>query len=148
MNNEVIFIIAEDEPGHAILIRKNLQRAGITNRMVSLVDGQEVLDYFFLQGKGPHRERGVPYLLLLDINMPKVDGVEVLRRIKEDPELCKMPVIMIATTDNPREIARCHETGCNSYIAKPVEYDRFVDAIRQLGLFLMVVEVPPINGKS
>ena len=146
MNQEVVIIVAEDDPGHAVLIEKNLNRAGITNRMISFVDGEGVLDYLFLRGDGPQRASGVAHLLLLDIQLPKVDGTEVLRRIKADSELRKMPVIMITTTDDPREIARCHELGCSSYITKPVEYERFIEAIRQLGLYLMVVEVPRING--
>jgi len=78
--------------------------------------------------------------------MPKLDGTEVLKRIKEDHELRKMPVIMITTTDDPREVERCHELGCSSYITKPVEYDAFVNAVRQLGLYLAVVQVPQVNG--
>jgi CheY-like chemotaxis protein len=78
--------------------------------------------------------------------MPKLDGVEVLEQIKKDPELRKIPVIMITTTDDPREVERCHDLGCSNYIAKPIEYESFVNAIRQLGLFLAVVQVPKING--
>jgi CheY-like chemotaxis protein len=92
--------------------------------------------------------QGRCYLLLLDIKMPKVDGVEVLRQIKSDPELRKIPVIMLTTTDDPREVDRCHTLGCSSYIAKPVDYDKFVMAIRQLGLFLAIVEVPRIDGET
>jgi CheY-like chemotaxis protein len=146
MKKEVVILIAEDDEGHTTLIRKNLQRAGITNRMLHFKDGEETLN--FLEGTGgePHLESGVAYLLLLDIRMPKVDGVEVLRKIKEDHELRKMPVIMITTTDDPREIENCHKLGCSNYITKPIDYEKFVDAIRKLGLFLMVVEVPTINN--
>lgn len=100
------------------------------------------------QGDGPQREPNTAYVLLLDIRMPKMDGTEVLEQIKADPELCKMPVIMITTTDDPREVAHCHELGCSNYVTKPVEYDSFVDAIRQLGLFLAFVQVPVINGEN
>ena len=78
--------------------------------------------------------------------MPKVDGVEVLRKVKNDPELRKIPVIMITTTDDPREIETCHELGCSSYIKKPIDYTKFVEAMRKLGFFLLVVEIPEING--
>jgi len=78
--------------------------------------------------------------------MPKLDGIEVLRKLKADPELKKIPVIMITTTDDPREVETCHTLGCNNYITKPVEYDVFVNAIRQLGLFLTVVQIPKVNG--
>jgi CheY-like chemotaxis protein len=145
MEKEVTILIAEDDDGHAALIRKNLQRAGIHNEILRFTDGQEVLDFLFAEGEGPHRQHGAPYVLLLDIRMPKVDGIEVLRRIKADPELCKLPVIMLTTTDDPREIEKCHEMGCSSYITKPIIYDNFVHAIRQLGLFLLIVEVPKLN---
>jgi len=146
MNKEVIILIAEDDEGHAELIRKNLARSGIASTVVHFKDGQEAHDFLFRRGDGPHRESGKAYVLLLDIRMPKMDGTELLKLIKADPELRKMPVIMITTTDDPQEVAHCHELGCSSYIAKPVEYDGFVNAIRQLGMFLTVVQVPVING--
>lgn len=146
MKKEVNILIAEDDMGHAALIRKNLIRAGITNSIIHFKDGQEVLDFLFNVGDGPHREKGISYLLLLDIRMPKVDGVEVLRRIKADKELKKIPVIMITTTDDPREVVKCHEYGCSNYITKPVDYEKFVESIKKLGYFLMVVEIPAING--
>ncbi len=146
MNQEVIILIAEDDEGHALLIRKNLSRAGITNRVVHFKDGQEVVNFLFCRGDGPHRRSGDAYVLLLDIRMPKLDGTEVLEQVKADPELRKIPVVMITTTDDPREIERCHQLGCSNYITKPVEYEGFVNAIRQLGLFLAVVQVPRING--
>lgn len=147
MEKEVTILIAEDDDGHAALIRKNLQRAGIHNEIVRFTDGQDAIDFLFAGGGGggPHRQHGAPYILLLDIRMPKVDGVEVLRRIKADRELCKLPVIMLTTTDDPREIEKCHEMGCSSYITKPIVYDNFVYAIRQLGMFLQIVEVPKLD---
>ena len=146
MNQEVVILIAEDDAGHADLIRRNLARAGIVNPILHFEDGQAVSDFLFRRGGGPHREPGRAYVLLLDIRMPKMDGTEVLKQIKGDPELCKIPVVMITTTDDPREVAHCHELGCNSYITKPVEYEAFVNAIRQLGMFLIVVQVPVVDG--
>jgi CheY-like chemotaxis protein len=146
LNQEVIILIDEDDEGHAELIRKNLVRAGIANRIVHFKDGQETVDFLFRRGTGLRRAPGETYVLLLDIRMPKLDGTEVLEQIKTDPELRKIPVIMVTTTDDPREVERCHALGCNTYITKPIEYDNFVNAIRQLGLFLAVVQVPKING--
>ena len=80
--------------------------------------------------------------------MPKVDGVEVLQKIKSDDELKKLPVIMITTTDDPKEIENCHKYGCSSYITKPIDYNKFVDTIRQLGLYLSVIEIPKVNGET
>lgn len=147
MNKEVRIIIAEDDIGHATLIQKNLKRAGITNEVLHFSDGQEILDFLQRNGDGPHRISNTPYMLLLDIRMPKVSGVEVLRQLKADEELRKMPVIMITTTDDPREVENCHAIGCSHYITKPIDYEKFMDAIRKLGFFLSVVEVPEINGK-
>lgn len=148
MHKDVVVLVAEDDEGHAGLIRKNLARAGMVNTLLHFKDGQETLDFLFRKGEGNHRKSGVAYLLLLDIRMPRIDGVEVLEQVKADPELCKMPIIMITTTDDPREIEKCHALGCSNYIAKPLDYDKFVTAIRQLGLFLSVVQVPKINGES
>jgi CheY-like chemotaxis protein len=148
MHESVIILVAEDDEGHAKLIKKNMSRAGIVNQVMLFRDGQEILDFLFRHGDSPHRERGAAYVLLLDIRMPKVDGIEVLRQIKADEELRKLPVIMVTTTDDPREVANCHALGCSSYLTKPVDYDSFVSAIRQLGLFLAVVQVPTINGEK
>jgi CheY-like chemotaxis protein len=147
MHKELIILVAEDDEGHAGLIRKNLSRAGIANQIIHFRDGQHVVDFLFARGGGPHRKPGEAYVLLLDIRMPKLDGVEVLRRLKADPELRRIPVIMITTTDDPREVEKCHDLGCSSYITKPVEYENFVNAMRQLGLYLAVVQVPKINGE-
>ena len=89
--------------------------------------------------------RTLPELILLDINMPRLSGIEVLGHIKKDPALSAIPVIMLTTTDNPKEVDRCYELGCNVYITKPVEYDEFVEAVKRLGLFLQIVK-PPRNG--
>jgi CheY-like chemotaxis protein len=148
MKKEVTLLIAEDDEGHAALILKNLQRAGIHNKIVRFSDGQDTIDFLFGQGEGPHRQHGEAYVLLLDIRMPKVDGIEVLRRIKADPQVSKLPVIMLTTTDDPREIGKCHAMGCSNYITKPIDYDKFVHAIRQLGLFLLIIEVPNLNGNA
>ena len=148
MKKDVVIITAEDDAGHATLIERNLRRAGIINEIVNIKDGQRVLDFLFRRGKKPHRKKGAPHVLLLDIRMPKVDGVEVLRQIKKDKELRKLPVIIITTTDDPRDVEKCHRLGCNNYMTKPIEYEKFVTAIRNLGLFLSVVETPAINGDS
>ncbi|WP_395748484.1 response regulator [Prosthecobacter sp.] len=147
MTQEVVIIIAEDDAGHARLIEKNLGRVGLHNPVVRFENGQDVIDFLFRRGTGPQRKSDTAYLLLLDIRMPKVDGVEALRQIKEDASLRKLPVIMLTTTDDPREIERCHMLGCNSYIVKPVDYDKFAEAIKQLGMYVSLVQVPEINGQ-
>ena len=145
MRKEVVILIADDDAGHARLIEKNLERAGLHNGVLRFGDGQEILDFLFRRGPGPRRAADTAYLLLLDIRMPKVDGVEVLSQLKADAELRKVPVLMLTTTDDPREVERCHALGCNNYIVKPVAYDRFAEAIKQLGLFISLVQVPEIE---
>ena len=148
MTREMVILIADDDAGHARLIEKNLQRSGLHNSILRFEDGQGILDFLFKRGNGSKRLSDTPYLLLLDIRMPKVDGVEVLRQIKADPELRRLPVCMLTTTDDPREVARCHEVGCSNYLVKPVDYDRFSDVIKQFGLFISLVQVPDLNGHT
>lgn len=139
-------ILVEDDDGHALLIEKNLRRAGVQNPFLRLSDGQAALDYFFPSADMPasidaHRNT----IVLLDINMPKIDGVEVLRHLKNHPATMTLPVIMLTTTDDPREIARCYELGCNVYVTKPVDYGAFVEAVRRLGFFLQIVKLPQVS---
>lgn len=145
MKRDVVILIADDDAGHVRLIEKNLRRAALGNRIERFDDGQQVLDFLFCRGDRK-RERETPYLLLLDIRMPKVDGVEVLRQLRQDPELRKIPVIMLTTTDDPREVERCHALGCSNYVVKPVVYEQFADAISRIGSFIMLVRVPELNG--
>jgi CheY-like chemotaxis protein len=145
MTKEVVILIADDDVGHARLIQKNLQRAGLHNPTEWFENGQDILDFLFQKGTRV-RSKDTSYLLLLDIRMPKVDGIEVLRQIKNDPELKKIPVLMLTTTDDPREVERCHGLGCNNYVVKPVDYDKFADAIKQLGMFISLVQIPEIHA--
>jgi len=148
MTTEVVILIAEDDDGHARLIEKNLTRAGLHNPIQRFTNGQQILDFLLCCGPGPHRSPDRPYLLLLDIRMPQVDGVGVLRQVKEHAELRKMPVIMLTTTDDPREVERCHALGCSTYIVKPVLYEKFAEAINRMGLFISLVQVPQIGPKE
>lgn len=145
MKNEPVILIVEDDEGHAILIRQNLEAAGLNNRIEHFRDGQAALDFFYKPGNARTAQANETYLVLLDIRMPKVDGIEVLRRLKSDPELHKLPVIMLTTTDDVREVERCHQLGCNVYMQKPVDYERFAEAIRRLGLFVTLLLVPPVK---
>lgn len=139
LGETVSIILIEDDDGHATLVERNLRRAGLTNGFKRLSDGQQALDYFF--GVEPHDDLR-NCVVLLDLKMPRVDGIEVLRRLKESPATASLPVIVLTTTDDPREIERCYELGCNVYITKPVEYDAFIEAVRRLGFFLQVVKLP------
>lgn len=145
---ELVILMAEDDDGHAYLIEQNLRDGGVANRIVRARDGQEALDYIRCEGAHAGRVPNGPLLLLLDLNMPRVDGVEVLRRLKADPRTDQHPVIVLTTTDDPREVRHCYELGCSSYVTKPVEYDRFVEAVRRLGLFLSIVRVPREDARG
>ena len=148
IQQKVIILIAEDDDGHAELIIENLQDAGINNPIIRFVNGQEIWNFLSRSGPEPHRESKQAYLLLLDIRMPKMDGIEVLRRVKADPSLRSMPVIMLTTTNDPREVKECYELGCSSYVTKPVNYQQFSEALKRLGLFIMIIQVAPVNGLS
>ena len=145
--NPVSILFAEDDDGHAMLVERNLKRAGLINGLTRVVDGQEALDFVRCEGRWSDRVPNGPMIVLLDINMPRVDGIEALRQIKSDPKTAHIPVIMLTTTDDPREIERCYRAGCNVYITKPVEYEAFVEAIRRLGLFLQVVKQPILGNE-
>ncbi len=138
----LIVLLAEDDDGHATLVMRNLKRAGIANDLVRVSDGQEALDYVRCEGAYSSRTPNGPLLLLLDINMPRMDGVEVLRQIKENETTAQIPVIILTTTDDPREVERCYKFGCSVYVTKPVEYDAFVEAVHRLGLLLQIVKLP------
>jgi len=138
----VMILIVEDDAGHALLIEKNLRRAGIANHIVKLDTGQKAVDFLLKQGEYSADTNPVPLLILLDLNLPELDGYQVLKVIKHDDRTRHVPVVILTTTDNPQEISRCYELGCNVYMTKPVEYDAFADSVRRLGLFLSIVKIP------
>jgi CheY-like chemotaxis protein len=140
--DEMTILLVEDDSGHARLIDKNLRRANITNRIDHVTDGQQAVDYLFCEEEYADRKRPSPLLVLLDLNMPVLDGYQVLERMKSNERTKRIPVIILTTTDDAREVARCYELGCNVYITKPVDYDQFSEAMRKLGLFLLVVMIP------
>jgi CheY-like chemotaxis protein len=150
-HTNVTILIAEDDEGHAELILEQLRSAGVSNEIIRFQDGQELWDYLMAEGRRTSRHDGHGFLLLLDIVMPRLDGLEVLRRIKTDKQWHNLPIIMLTTTDDPREIESCYTLGCNCYITKPMEYERFTEMLKRLGFFLMVVhmpKIPPQDGQG
>ena len=141
----VTIIIVEDDPGHSKLIEKNLRRGGLENPIKVFDNGQQALDY--LKGQGDYE--GYPVnqctLLLLDINMPVMNGVELLQILKQDNKLSEIPIIILTSTDDQREIDECYRLGCNLYVPKPVEFDRFSEAVRKLGLLIGLIALPSIK---
>ena len=144
--NDMTILLVEDDPGHTRLIEKNLRRANIKNEIAFARNGQEALDYLFCEGEYANNDYASRLLMLLDLNMPVLDGYQVLERMKSDERTKRIPVIILTTTDDPREVSRCYELGCNVYITKPVDYEQFSEAIRKLGLFLLVVTIPNGTG--
>ena len=144
---DITILLVEDDPGHTRLIEKNLRRANIKNEIHFATNGQEAVDYLFCEGEYAHNKPPTDLLVLLDLNLPVLDGYQVLKRMKIDERTKRIPVIILTTTDDPREVSRCYELGCNVYITKPVDYDQFSEAIRSLGLFLLVVMIPDGVGR-
>ena len=147
MNNlcSVTILLVEDDKGHARLIEKNLRRVGIHNPIIHLDDGQKALDFLFRRAEYKDKAFPTPLIVLLDLNMPILDGYQVIKQMKANPLTHRIPVIVLTTTGNAGEVQFCYELGCNVFIKKPVEYHEFCEAIRKLGMFLDIVMVP--NGE-
>ena len=143
--NSVNIVMIEDDDGHARLIEKNIRRAGILNDIRHFRDGTTAIDYLFNNPDGPTHNG--PAMILLDLNLPDMSGTDILARIKSEGAgaLRRAPVVVLTTTDDKQEIQRCYDLGCNVYITKPVDYENFARAIRQLGLFLSVIQVPDLE---
>ena len=141
MSNSVRIVMIEDDLGHARLIEKNIRRANISNEISHFADGGSAMDYLFSEEA---RLNG-PILILLDLNLPDMSGTDILVRVKNDDRLKRAPVVILTTTDDRQEVQRCYDLGCNVYITKPVDYESFAGAIRQLGLFLSVIQAPDIE---
>jgi CheY-like chemotaxis protein len=139
----VTIVMIEDDEGHARLIEKNIRRAGIFNALRHFTDGASALDFLLHAPEGP--KINGPALVLLDLNLPDMNGVDILAKLKADAHLKRTPVVVLTTADDKAEIQRCYDLGCNVYITKPVNYEAFAEAIRQLGLFLSVIKVPEID---
>ena len=138
----VSIVMVEDDEGHARLIERNIRRAGVNNEIVAFKDGTSALAYLLGADGSGEESSARSLLILLDLNLPDMTGVDILAKVKSNPHLKRSPVIVLTTTDDQREIKRCYDLGANVYITKPVNYESFANAIQQLGLFLSVMQVP------
>ncbi|SFC36718.1 Response regulator receiver domain-containing protein [Bosea sp. CRIB-10] len=138
----VSIVMIEDDEGHARLIEKNIRRAGVNNEIIPFQNGTDALAFLFgADGAGEASSRR-QLLILLDLNLPDMAGVDILEKVKANQHTRRSPVIVLTTTDDSREIQRCYDLGANVYITKPVDYEGFANAIKQLGLFFSVMQVP------
>jgi len=138
----VEIVMIEDDEGHARLIEKNIRRAGVNNRIQPFTNGTDAVNYLFGPDSSGMTNKNRPLLVLLDLNLPDMTGIDILKRIKGNEHLKRVPVVVLTTTDDAVEIQRCYDLGCNVYITKPVNYENFAHAILQLGLFFSVMQVP------
>lgn len=142
MSEPLSLVIADDDEGHATLVRRNLKRAGLAGTLIHLRDGQEVLDYLYRRGEWTRRPGHAAVALVLDLNMPRLGGIAVLQRLKTDNELTRIPVFVLTTTDNPAEIDACYALGASACLVKPVDFGAFSDMIQRFAAFLMMVKMP------
>jgi CheY-like chemotaxis protein len=141
---EIEILLVEDNPTDAELTMRALKRKNMANQVVWVKDGEEALDFIFATGEYSHRNpEDLPKLILLDLRMPKVDGLEVLQRIKAEENTRKIPVVVLTSSKEDRDIVESYELGVNSYVSKPVEFDQFIDAVSTLGFYWMLINNPP-----
>ena len=142
-------LLVEDNPDDVKLTLHALKECNIANKVVVVSDGVEALDYLF--GTGAYANRDLndrPAVVLLDLKLPKVDGLEVLRRIRADHHGKRQPVVVLTSSKEEQDVVASYDLGANSYILKPVDFDRFIEAVRQLGLYWLLLNEPPPNGKA
>lgn len=148
MNSRIILMV-EDNPSDVKLTRRALDQSRITNQLIVAEDGVEALDYLFATGASSGRDvADLPSLVLLDLKLPKLDGLEVLRRIRADVRTRRLPVVVLTSSQAEQDIIASYDLGANSYIRKPVDFNQFAEAVRHLGLYWLVLnEPPPVAGK-
>lgn len=139
---EVTIVMIEDDEGHARLIEKNVRRAGVNNEIVPFTNGTSALNFILGTDRTGEVSRDRYLLILLDLNLPDMSGIDILEKVKGNDHTKRLPVVILTTTDDEREIQRCYDLGANVYITKPVDYENFAHAIRQLGLFFAVIQIP------
>jgi CheY-like chemotaxis protein len=140
-------LLAEDSPEDIELMLEALSQQNLANRVVVVHDGVEALDYLRHQGAYADRESGDPVVTILDIKMPRKDGLQVLREIRSDPELKMAPVVVLTSSREQRDLITSYELGVNAYVVKPIEFTQFIDAVKEIGVFWALINQPPVMDK-
>lgn len=144
MNYEVEILLVEDNMNDAELTIRALKKNNLANKLVHLEDGQEALDFIFAEGNYSNRKiADTPKAILLDLKMPKINGIEVLKKIKSDERTKKIPVIVLTSSKEDPDIQECYRLGVNSYVVKPVQFEKFLNAVSELGLYWMILNQAP-----
>jgi two-component system, response regulator len=143
MNEEIEIILVEDNMDDAALVIRALKKNNLANKMIHLKDGAEALEYIFGRPDQNDLLNKAPRVILLDLKMPKVNGMEVLEKVKSDPRTKSIPVVVLTSSAEDPDIKRCYDLGANSYIVKPVEFDNFTRAVSNLGLYWLILNHPP-----
>lgn len=147
MNQSVEILLVEDNISDAELTIRELKKHHLANNLFHVKDGEEALDFIFATGKFENANRAnyLPRLILLDIQMPKVNGIEVLEKIRSDERTKSTPVVMLTSSNEDPDIKKCYLLGANSYIVKPVNFDSFADVIKTIGFYWLLLNQPPVN---
>ena len=140
---EKIILLVEDNPDDELLTLRALRRNNIANRVVVVRDGAEALDYLFARGAYADEKTALPTVVLLDLKLPKVGGLEVLRQIRSTPRTRMLPVVILTSSKEEADMIKGYELGCNSYIRKPVDFEQFIDSVKVLGMYWLVINEPP-----
>ncbi|HEY8689822.1 MAG TPA: response regulator [Chitinophagaceae bacterium] len=144
MKHEIEVLLVEDNASDAEMTTRALKKNNLSNKLLHLTDGSEALDFIFAEGEYSGRQmENIPKVILLDLKMPKVSGIEVLRRIKTDERTRKIPVVMLTSSKEDPDIEACYALGVNSYVVKPVDFNEFQKAISNVGLFWLIINQPP-----
>jgi CheY-like chemotaxis protein len=138
-----VILLVEDNPDDEALTLRAFAKNNISNRLVVLRDGAEALDWLLKRGKHEDRQDPNPQIVLLDLKLPKVDGLEVLRQLREDPRTKFLPIVILTSSNEESDLLRGYELRANSYIRKPVDFARFVEAVREIGMYWLVLNEPP-----
>ena len=141
-------LLAEDSPEDVELTLEALSHQNLANRVAVVRDGVEALEYLRCQGAFADRQTGDPVVVVLDIKMPRMGGLEVLREIRGDPELKMLPVVVLTSSREQQDLITSYELGVNAYVVKPIEFSRFIDAVKEIGVFWALLNEPPVRGRK